>query len=255
LVPKPRCEFDAARRFDALERAGPLTPRQIKEETGLLNKQIMPALHRLQTAWLVYEDQVDDEWDRAWYGFETEWPQVEICEERRDESLREVLLRFVRAHVFATLENARDWSRLPARLVGSCLRDLERDGRIVCRDVRGLGEGFCLPRDAKLPEAHTEPSLFVLHKGDFLARSHASELKRHFGTEDILQYLLIDGEFRGAIRGHWGFHPYDVDDIALELPAAACRGRRREILAAVVTAYPPPRHHILRYAGAAMGAG
>lgn len=55
--------------LDAVQRAGPLTPRQIKEETGLLNKQIMPALHRLQTAWLVYEDQVDDGWDRAsWAG-------------------------------------------------------------------------------------------------------------------------------------------------------------------------------------------
>jgi hypothetical protein len=78
----------------------------------------MPALHRLQTAWLVYEDQVDDDWDRAWYGFETEWPQIEICEDRRGESVRELLLRFIRAQVFATPENARDWSRLPARLGG-----------------------------------------------------------------------------------------------------------------------------------------
>ena len=241
--------------LDVVRRAGPLTPRQIKEETGLLNKQIMPALHRLQTAWLVYEDQVDDDWDRAWYGFETEWPQVEIREERCGESVREILLRFIQGLVFATPENARDWSRLPARLVGSCLRDLEREGRVVCREVRGLGEGFCLPQDAELPEIPSKPSLFVLPKGDFLARSHASELKRRFGTEDVLQYLLIDAEFRGVIRGHWGFKPYDVEDIVLDLPAAARRARHTEILAAVAAAYPPPRHRILRYAGRAMGAG
>jgi hypothetical protein len=241
--------------LDAIQRVGPLTPRQIKEETGLLNKRITPALHRLQTAWLVYEDQVDDGWDRAWYGFETEWPQVEVCEERRAESVREVLRRFIRAHVFATLENVRDWSCLPKRLVAGSLRDLELDGRVVRREVRGLGEGYCLPRDENLPELRSPPSLFVLPKGDFLVRSHQSELKRRFGTQDLLQYLLIDGELRGAVRGHWGFKPYDVEDVVLDLPAAARRARRGEILEAVAAAYPPLRHRILRYAGRAVGRG
>ena len=148
-----------------VQRGGPLTPRQIREEVGLLNKQIMPALHRLQTAWLVYEDQVDDGWDRAWYGFETEWPDVEISEERRSGLVSEVLLRFIDAHVFATFENVRDWSRLPARRVGSCLGDLDGRGEIVRRAVPGLGEGFCLTRDVELPEMHSPPTLFVLPKG------------------------------------------------------------------------------------------
>jgi hypothetical protein len=253
--PLPELSSVQASVLDAVQRTGPLTPRQIKEEVGLLNKQIMPALHRLQTAWLVYEDQVDDGWDRAWYGFETEWPDVEVGEERRVESVREVLLRFLGALVFATLENARDWSRLSARLLESCLGDLEDRGEIVHRTVPGLGEGFCPTADAELPELGSPPSLFVLPKGDFLVRSQASELKRRFGTEDLLQYLLIDGEFLGAIRGHWGFKPYDVEDIVLELPAAVRRARRNEILDAVAAAYPPPRHRILRYAGRALETG
>jgi hypothetical protein len=253
--PLPELSSVQASVLDAVQRTGPLTPRQIKEEVGLLNKQIMPALHRLQTAWLVYEDQVDDGWDRAWYGFETEWPEIEIGEERRVESVYKVLLRFLGALVFATLENVRDWSRLPARLLGSCLGDLEGRGEIVRRTVRGLGEGFCRTRDSELPDRRSPPSLFVLPKGDFLVRSQASELKRRFGTEDLLQYLLIDGEFQGAIRGHWGFKPYDVEDIVLELPAAERGARRSEILDAVATAYPPPRHRILRYAGRAVGEG
>lgn len=247
--PLPRPSQIQERVLDAVQRAGPLTPRQIKEETELLNKQIMPALHRLQTACRVYEDQLDDDWDRPWYPFEAEWPQVEIHEERREESVREILLRFIHGHVFATPENARDWSRLPARVLNGCLRELERDGRVVTREVKGLGEGFCLPGDAELPEAQPAPSSFVLHKGDFLTISRASELKRRFGTRDILQYLLIDGDLCGAIRGHWGFKPYDVEDIVLDLPAAVRRARRGEILAAVAADYPPPRHRILRYAG------
>ena len=238
--------------LDAIQRAGPLTARQIKEETGLLNKQIMPALQRLQTAFRVYEDQLDDDWDRPWYVFETEWPQLEIREARNGEAVREVLLRFLHGHVFATRENLRDWSRLPVRLLDRCLRELEGDGRMVACEVKDLGQGFCLRGDTELPEASLEPSLFVMHKADFLTRPRASELKRRFGSTDILQYLLIDGDLRGAIRGHWGFKPYDVEDIIVDLPTAARKARRDEILAAVAAAYPPPRHGILRYAGRAV---
>ena len=43
--------------------------KQLKEESGLLVKEITPALHRLQEAFLIYEDQYDGEWDRGWYRF------------------------------------------------------------------------------------------------------------------------------------------------------------------------------------------
>ena len=49
-----------------IEQLGPLNIQQIKEETGYLVKEITPALHRLQEAFLLYEDQYDGEWDRAW---------------------------------------------------------------------------------------------------------------------------------------------------------------------------------------------
>jgi hypothetical protein len=241
--------------LDAVRRVGPLTARQIKEETGLLNKRIMPALQRLQSAWLVYEDQLDDDWDRPWYAFETEWPGVEIREERQGEAVPEVLLRFLHGHVFATRENLLDWSRLPGRLLDRTLRELEGEGRIVHCEVKGPGKGFCRPEDAELPEAEPETSLFVMHKGDFLTRARASELKRRFGSTDILQYLLIDGDLRGAIRGHWGFRPYDVEDISLDLPASTRRARREEILSAVAGEYSPPRHRILRYAGSPVDRG
>jgi hypothetical protein len=108
--------------LDALRGAGPLTPRQLKEETGLLNKQIMPALQRLQTAFLVYEDQLDDDWERSWYDFASEWPGIRVGEERRESALVEVLRRFLRAHVFATLEQIRDWTRMPARQIATTMK-------------------------------------------------------------------------------------------------------------------------------------
>ena len=64
--------------LEAIQMMGGLTPQQIKEETGLLNKEIMPVLHRLQEAFVVYEDQVAANWDRTWYEFAAEWPEVEL---------------------------------------------------------------------------------------------------------------------------------------------------------------------------------
>ena len=89
----------------------------------------------------------------------------------------------------------------------------------------------------------------MLHKSDILARSHASELKRRFGHREVLQYLLIDGAFQGAVLGHWRIGPHDVEDIAVELPAVERMNRREEILNAVSSGYRPPYSRILRYAG------
>lgn len=55
--------------LELLEREGPMTIHVIKEYTGLLTKQITPALHKLQEKFLVFEDQADSEWDRGWYAF------------------------------------------------------------------------------------------------------------------------------------------------------------------------------------------
>lgn len=56
--------------LERIEMSGPYTIGQLKEESGLLVKEITPALHRLQEAFLIYEDQYDGEWDRGWYRFD-----------------------------------------------------------------------------------------------------------------------------------------------------------------------------------------
>lgn len=56
--------------LERIEMSGPYTIGQLKEESGLLVKEITPALQsRLQEAFLIYEDQYDGEWDRGWYRF------------------------------------------------------------------------------------------------------------------------------------------------------------------------------------------
>ena len=251
--------------LDAVQSAGPLTPRQIKEETGLLNKEIMPALHRLQQAFLVYEDQVDEDWERGWYDFAGEWPEVEVDEGLRPAAARQVLLRFLQGHVLAMWEQMRDWSRWPVRFLEQLVQEMERAGQIVPRTVEGLdggyvrsvseghvrggSEGWMRAEDVDLPARALRPSALMLHRADILVQSHASELKRRFGGLEVLQYLLVDGQFQEAVLGHWRIGPHDVDDIVLTLPAAERADRRAAILAAVGQVYHPPHSRILRYAG------
>jgi hypothetical protein len=239
--------------FEAVQDVGPLTPRQIKEETDLLNKAIMPALHRLQKAFLVYEDQADSDWERGWYDFEVEWPNVELDESRWAPAAAEVVLRFLKGHVFGTFEQIVDWSQFPKRSLVNLLQEMSEAGRIVSLPVEGLGEGWIRAEDADLAGGGPVPSAFMLHGGDMLCRSHSSELKRRFGEYEVLQYLLIDGAFQGAVLGHWRIGPHDVDDIVVNLPEEERLRRRDEIVAVVAEWYHPPRHHILRYDGWEVG--
>ena len=233
--------------YNTLQHVGPLAPRQLKEETGLLNKEIMPILHRLQEAFLVYEDQVDTDWERAWHVFSQEWPDIAIGPDLCEAAAREVLRRFLHSHIFATLDQIKSWSGWPARDIRHLLGSLESDGLLIRRNIDGLGEGWIEqePSDSQEPL----PSVFMLHKADPLVRANASELKERFAGLEVLQYLLIDGDFQGAVCGHWRIGPHDVEDIVLDLPEHERMARKVEILEAVAWRYHPPAHHILRYDG------
>ena len=120
---------------------------------------------------------------------------------------------------------------------------------VAATEVPDLGTGWSCRKDLRLRAASPPPPAFLFDRGDFLSRAHKSELDRRFGRTDVLQYVNAAGEFIGAVRGHWGFKPFDIDDVAIELPAAAAAALRDEVLPLVKAAYPAPRHHVLRYAG------
>lgn len=235
--------------YDALATAGPLTPRQISEETDLMNKEVMPALHRLQEAFLVYEDQLTTDWERGWYIFASEWPDLVISDDRREAAMAQVLLRFLEGMVFATAQHIKDWSGWSGKDVKQTLAALEARGAIVPIAFDDLGQGWLRTEDADLQVAPVPPSVFMLHKADPLARTHASELKARYKGHEVLQYLLIDGALQGAALGHWRIGPHDVDDILIDLPPAEHAARREAIIRAVAWGYQPPFSHIIRYAG------
>ena len=235
--------------YDALATTGPLTPRQLSEETELMNKEIMPALHRLQEAFLVYEDQLTTDWERGWYIFSSEWPEMTIAPARWESAASEVLLRFLTAHVFATAQQIKDWSGWAAKEAKQLLAGLESRKAIVRMTITGLGEGWLRTEDADLTVDPAPPTVLMLHKADPLVRAHAGELKARYQGVEVLQYLLIDGAFQGAVLGHWRIGPHDVDDIVVDLSPEECASRREDILRAVAWGYQPPFSTIRKYAG------
>ncbi len=239
--------------LDVVQEIGPVSGSQIKEETDrdggepLLKKQIMPALHRMQEAFLVFEDQTETDWDRGWSDFETECSDIDLERMSWERAAGEVTKRFIRAMVFATQDQVRDWSGWAVSKTKRLLAGLEAEGQITSCNVDGLGTGWVLEK----PDY--EPSItagtWMIHRADCLVYAHTSELKERYKDLEVLQYLLIDGEFKGAVLGHWRIGPHDVDDVVVELPKKERAARRAEILKAVRTVYSGPSHEIVCYDG------
>lgn len=220
-----------------IEKEGPLNIQQMKEETGLLVKEITPALHRLQEAFLIYEDQTDGEWDRGWYAFHEMFPHIDPDRYTRHDALKSVLQRFAYRFVHFTSAMAKSFYRLPEKEIKAAITALEDDGILVARDG-----GYILHADVQLVEDYeAEPMHFVyaIHRNDPLYKANEPQLKAWAKalTEGLpydaepLQYLLIDGEFRAASVGHFRNGPYDLNDIVCDLPDA--ESRKAEIIEAV----------------------
>ena len=245
--------------LELFRQEGPMNIGALKELTGYLVKEISPALHRLQEAFLIYEDQVDKEWDRGWFLFEGEFPEVDLKRYTKKEALKLLLPRAARLLVFFDEELVKSYYRLPGKLIKETIKELEAEGLIVTASVAGK-EGYLLKEDEALLQAEvilkqencteTIPAILMLQRNDFLVRAYAEELKEKFKSEwDTLYYLLIDGEFHGAVMGKFKFGPHVIEDIVLDLPDEERNSRRDEILKAVYTVFDPIASRAIRYNG------
>ena len=137
--------------------------------------------------------------------------------------------------VCLTCENVRHFYGLPKKDVSAALKKLEADGKLTAWQ-----DGWITPQDrALLEEADYEPAhhVIALHRNDPLVRIEEWRLKEIYkGKEkgsEVMQYLLIDGQIRGAVMGHFRYGPYDLHEIRTELSAKELEERKREILDAV----------------------
>lgn len=223
--------------LELIETAGPFNIQQIKEETGMLVKHITPILHRLQEAFLIYEDQYDGEWDRGWYKFSEMFPEVDPERYTRTQALKTVLGRFAYRTVWFDTAMAKSFYKLPEKEIKQAVGELVTEGVLTEYD-----SGYMLTDDAELLENY-EPEVmhfvYAIHRNDFIFKVHEHILKEKAkeltdGLEydrEPLQYLLIDGEFHGAVVGHFRNGPNDLNDVVCDLPDA--ESRKDEIIEAV----------------------
>lgn len=218
---------------------GPMNIQQMKEETGMLVKEITPVLHRLQEAFLIYEDQYDGEWDRGWYKIEEIFPDADFLKYTRLEALKIVLRRFAFRHVLFDITMAKSFYKLPEKDIKATVNELLADGTMA--EIDG---GYMLRSDFEfLPTYTAKPqhTVYAIHRNDFLYKSNEHMLKewiqpltsRLSYDHEPLQYLLIDGEFHGASVGHFRNGPYDLNDVICDLPDA--EKMKDEIISAVST--------------------
>lgn len=225
-----------------IERLGPLNIQQIKEETGYLVKVITPALHRLQEAFLLYEDQYDGEWDRAWYRFEEMFPEHDLNQFSRADALDIVLQRFAYRMVWFDTKMAKSFYKLPEKEIKLSSVRLAEQGIFTAMDG-----GFMLTSDAETlastPEG-PQPPVMAFHRNDFLVRALEHELRARFKPlydalpydHDPQYYVLVDGEFRALSVGHFRYGPYEIHDIVCDSPDVWAR--KEEICAAVMKENP-----------------
>lgn len=225
--------------LERIEMSGPYTIGQLKEESGLLVKEITPALHRLQEAFLIYEDQYDGEWDRGWYRFGEFFSDFSLDRYTKTEALKIVLRRFAHRFVWFTPAMAKSFYKLPEKEIKLAIAGLVSEDVFVESDG-----GYLLKEDAETLKTYTAPefhSVYALHRNAPLYKAFEPALKSLAKslTEglpydcDPLQYLLIDGVFHGAVVGHFRNGPYDLNDVRID--DASFLSRKEEIIAAVQT--------------------
>lgn len=237
--------------WQVIKYSGGISKDQLKQELQQYSaSEITKALQDLHEAFLIYEHQPDTDWDTGWFDFETEWFKVETGEDQFARAASKVIVTFIRSMAFATAANIKSWSQFPLKTIQKAVQTLLAEQVIVEAEAAELGKGFICSDDIHQFAATEVPSaVFMLDRSDIIVRAHMDELLKQYKGLEVLQYLLIDGEFKGAVLGHWRIGPYPVDNIVVELPLEQIEARRNEIIEAVTKIYEPERHPIHKYSG------
>jgi len=245
--------------LDLIEHEDGVTVSGIKKATGMLVKEIAPDLHALQEAYLIFEDQYDGEEPSIWYPFERMCPEADPKRYARAEALAIILPRFAEMNIAFDLSMARSFYKLPL----SELREAA-DALVSCGTLVKSGCDYMLRADFEYLSGsgsgglEPERSVIALHRNDFFVKSNENTektnprlLKDRFAHEKYgtLQYILIDGEIRGALCGRFTFGPAELEDVVLDLSEAEGEERRDEIIEAVYLHHDREKSPLARWRG------
>ena len=220
--------------LNTLEAEGPMNIGLLKEITGLLAKQITPSLHKMQKAFILFEDQVDDEWDRSWYLLEDEFESLDLNAYSRMQAFKEVISRFTYMNVFMDETMVKSFTKLNTKDINTDIKDMLNEEMLLKVTVNEES-GFILKDDLNEIEAiklDIPDDVYILDLNDYLVKSNELKLKKSFGKKPYktLYYIMKKGEFIGAVLGYFRFGADDLEDIELNLPITESRKIKGKII-------------------------
>lgn len=229
-VPLKTVGHDMNLLMELLEHEGPMTIKTMREILEMRAKDITPMLHALQSAFLVYEDQRDSEWDRNWFVFEREFPEINLEMYTFDDALKIVLMRFQKRMVTFESWQAASFYKLPLKAIENAIAQLVDSGDLVRTDL-GLvspGDQDYLTNTLLLGN----PSVFCLNRNDFLVRSSELMLKKRYvrSDSDPIYYLYVDGDFGGCVFGKFKNGPFLLEDVVLDMDPDVALKRKTAII-------------------------
>lgn len=233
-----------------IKHEGAMNIHMIKEITGLLSKQISPSLQKMQKAFILYEDQVDNEYDRAWYLLEEEFYDMDLDKYSKQDAIKEVIARFCYLNVMIDEKMIKSFTKFTNKDIKLAVKSLIDNGKII--EVSSEDKGYVLKED--LDEISNISSdipddIFIMDLNDYLVRSHEMSLKERFGDKKYktLHYILKKGEFIGAILGHFRFGPNELEDVQVDLPVKLKEQYKEEIINTIYKAYDKESSPLRRY--------
>ena len=201
----------------------------------------------------MFEDQVDDEWDRAWYLLSDELGIDETPEYTKEEAQKMLLHRFFKAHVFVTPEMVRNFTGFKVAEVKALMNAGLEAGEY--QPAEKMGEsGYILCEDIETLENTADEApdtLFIMDNNDFLVRAHTKSLKKAFLEKPYknLYYVLYRGQFIGAVQGRFTFTFDELEDVQLESEYVDDKQLKKRIIEALYTMYDKETSPLQRYAG------
>ena len=245
--------------LDLIEHEDGITIGRMKQATGWLVKNITPELHKLQEAFLIFEDQTDNEGDRMWFSLESVFPEIDTKKYSRSEALKIVLLRFAKLNIFFDASSARSFYKINLNDIKETADELVNSGELINYNGRYmLKSDFEYLSSPESDDLKLEKSVIILHRNDFLVKSNENIeqqnprlLKDRFYHDKfgVLQYILIDGEFHGALCGNFKFGPAILEDVVLDLPDDEKISRKEEILNAIYEHHNRESSPLKKYCG------
>lgn len=224
--------------INLIEHEGPINVKGMKEVLGMYVKDITPLLHKLQKAFIVFEDQKSVEWDRGWYVFEREFPEIDLNRYSLNEALKIIIKRFQKLMVWFDIKMLENEYQLPKKLILQAIGELMHEKSLQLLEIDGV-LGYISLQDYNLIHhfdlSQTTDQIFCMNKNDFYVKAMEHLLQIDFPKTNFepMYYLLHQGEFIGAVYGKFRIRPDELEDVILKKDFNQMRLRKEDIIKAI----------------------